>query len=355
MRVLQLIDSLEAGGAERMAVNIANALSATIERSYLCATRKEGHLKEFIDTSVSYLFLNKKSVLGIRSLIKLRNYIRKNKITIIHAHSSSFFLAALLKITYPKVKVIWHDHFGNSDRVEHRPYFVLKQASYLFNAIISVNTKLVNWAKSTLNTKHIVFLANFADTKNNLPSSISLSGKEGKRIVCLANLRPQKGHQTLLKAFEFLREDFPEWTLHLLGKTFDDPYEKEIRNIIGEKELPVYLYGSVTNVSALLSICDIGVLSSYSEGLPLALLEYGLSKLAIVVTDVGECKKVVFNEQNGILVAPNKPEDFANALRILISDKEKRLKKAQNFNRHIENNYTKEKFINKLMTIYEEA
>ena len=44
MRILQIIDSLEAGGAERMAVNYANALAITIEFSGLVATRKEGPL-----------------------------------------------------------------------------------------------------------------------------------------------------------------------------------------------------------------------------------------------------------------------------------------------------------------------
>ena len=40
MRILQIIDSLEAGGAERMAVSYANALANEIEFSGLIATRK---------------------------------------------------------------------------------------------------------------------------------------------------------------------------------------------------------------------------------------------------------------------------------------------------------------------------
>ncbi len=38
MKVLQLIDSLHAGGAERVAVNYANALASRVEKSFLCAT-----------------------------------------------------------------------------------------------------------------------------------------------------------------------------------------------------------------------------------------------------------------------------------------------------------------------------
>ena len=50
MRIVQLIDSLDAGGAERMAVNYANALSEKITFSGLVATRKEGLLLDKIKT-----------------------------------------------------------------------------------------------------------------------------------------------------------------------------------------------------------------------------------------------------------------------------------------------------------------
>ena len=46
MRVLQLIDCLRSGGAERMSVTYANALAKRIEGSFLCCTRKEGLLKK---------------------------------------------------------------------------------------------------------------------------------------------------------------------------------------------------------------------------------------------------------------------------------------------------------------------
>ena len=61
MKVLQLIDSLQAGGAEHVAVNYANALAPRIEASFLCSTREEGMLKTSLSKDVQYLFLNKKT------------------------------------------------------------------------------------------------------------------------------------------------------------------------------------------------------------------------------------------------------------------------------------------------------
>ena len=59
MRVVQIIDSLDIGGAEKMAVNYANALSEKLEFSGLVATRAEGNLKSQLNSSVSYFFLKK--------------------------------------------------------------------------------------------------------------------------------------------------------------------------------------------------------------------------------------------------------------------------------------------------------
>jgi hypothetical protein len=60
MRILQIIDSLTVGGAEKMAVNYANSLSKITEFSGIVVTRKEGYLKEHLDEGVGYLFLGRK-------------------------------------------------------------------------------------------------------------------------------------------------------------------------------------------------------------------------------------------------------------------------------------------------------
>ena len=52
------------------------------------------------------MFLNKKSILDIKSVLRLRNYCKTNRVSHIQAHSSSYFTAFLLKIVFPKIKII---------------------------------------------------------------------------------------------------------------------------------------------------------------------------------------------------------------------------------------------------------
>ena len=202
MRVLQIIDSLEIGGAEKMAVNYANALAARIDFSGLVATRAEGNLKSHLDASVGYLFLNKKATIDFGAIFRLKKYCKKHKIEFLHPHSSSYFTALLLKFVYPKIKIIWHDHNGLSEFISSQKSIVLKIASFFFKGIIVVNYKLKAWAEKELNCKKVIYLPNFTAIDSVVIAETFLKGTAGKRILCLANLRDQKNHFFLLEVSE---------------------------------------------------------------------------------------------------------------------------------------------------------
>ncbi|WP_281322643.1 glycosyltransferase family 4 protein [Flavobacterium aestivum] len=322
MRIIQIIDSLDAGGAERMAVNYANALVDKIEFSGLVATRKEGSLLHQIHPNVSYLFLNKKKRLDTAALFRLRSYVLKNKVTHVHAHSTSFFLAFLLKMSLPSLTIIRHDHYGNNEFLATRPYFVLKLTAYFFNGIIAVNQKLKDWSEQKLKAKNVIFLPNFPVIEMGIVGDTVLKGVEGRRIVSLANLREQKNHFLLLEVARKLRQFQPNWTFHLVGQDFEDKYSEQIRRLIMDYDLEnnVFLYGSKQDVENILSQSDIAILTSQSEGLPVALLEYGLYKKAVVVTRVGEIPMIVQHGKNGFIVDSNEPDLYYQSLVELIKD-----------------------------------
>lgn len=332
MKVLQLIDSLEAGGAERVAVNYANGLLHFVEASYLCTTRAEGLLKGELKKDVGYLFLNKKTTLDSKAIKLLCQFIKDEKIQIVHAHGSSFFLATIIKLLHPKLKLVWHDHYGKSEFLKQRPKQVLKFCSRFFNHIFSVNSKLEAWAKTTLKVKSVNYLPNYA-VKNNNPLTTKLKGVEGKRIVCLANLRPQKDHLNLLKAFKAVLITEPMWTLHLVGQDFKDAYSKSIFDFINlnKLETSVFIYGSCADTSAILQQSTIGVLSSKSEGLPLALLEYGLAGLPVICTNVGDCSLVVSDVNEGRLIPSENSTALQRAMLHFITD----LKQAKSVGNHL--------------------
>jgi len=353
LKVLQLIDSLEAGGAERMAVSIANSLVGVVTQSYLCTTRAEGLLKDHISKAVSYLYLEKQSTFDIVAIKRLDTFVKTEEITIIHAHSSSYFLATLIKILNKKVRIVWHDHYGSSEILGKRPKRILQLCSYYFNHIISVNLKLKAWAKSELNAKNVSYLANFTIT-NDTEKITSLKGEKGKRIVCLANLRPQKDILNAIDAFTIVLQSNPDWTLHLVGKNFNDDYSQLIRDRILTLNLSeqVFLYGSVPDSLHVLQQSSIGILSSKSEGLPVALLEYGLAGLPVVVTDVGDCASVILDGALGMLVPSKNKKSLANAILFYINNPKMSTSIGSKFNKHILENFSATNTVDELLLIY---
>lgn len=355
MRVLQLIDSLETGGAERVAVNLANVLSAEIEKSFLCATRKEGLLKEGLSDNVNYLFLNKQKTIDFKVIKRLSTFVKTNNIDIIHAHSTSFFLATIVKISNKKTSIIWHDHYGNSEFLESRKNGILKFCSKYFSHVFSVNRNLENWAKRKLNARSVSYLPNFASVDKNL-SETKLNGVSGKRIVCLANLRPQKDHFTLVEAFKSVNNLYPDWTLHCIGKDFQDEYSKKVKSKVKTLGLSrsVFFYDSKPDIYYVLSQCEIGVLSSKSEGLPIALLEYGLAGLAVIATDVGECKNVIENNVNGFLINSLDYKMLSNTLIKYIDNRKLRNEYSKHYKNYIQEHFSEKSQLEKIIKIYKD-
>lgn len=352
MRVLQLIDSLNPGGAERMAVTLTNSLMGKIEFSGICVSRKEGILKEKINPEAPFLFLGKKWSLDLRAIIKLYYYIRVNKIDVLHAHGSSYFLGALLKILNPHLRLIWHDHYGKRATENISSYPVLKMASYFFSAIIVVNKDLLKWSKANLKCRNVKFLPNFISFEHSILRENSVGQNLHIDLIYLANLKNPKNHLNLLAAFKLILKSRPFCVLYLIGKIYSDNYSKEIMKFIKENNIQnqVILTGEVNNVFRYLRDSKIGIISSNSEGLPMALLEYGLAGLAVVSTDVGACREVI--GENGKIVEINNPIALANKINCYLDNEAERIKDAKELKKTIKENFSDIKVIPEIIQFY---
>ena len=322
MRIVQIIDSLEVGGAEKMAVNYANALSGRVGFSGLVATRAEGELKNQLDSSVSYLFLKKTKTLDFKAAFRLKKYCKEHKAEWLQPHSSSYFIALLVKLIYPKINIIWHDHNGLSEFISTQKSMALKVASFFFKGIIVVNYKLKHWAEKELNCKAVVYFPNFTNDTPTVLVETQLKGIEGKRILCLANLRDQKNHFLLLEIAGKLKEIQPDWTFHLVGKDFGDDYSKRLREAIVSSGLEqnVFVYGSKNDVVHIINQSEIAILTSKSEGLPVALIEYGLYKKPVVSTNVGGIPFLLENQKDALLVSDGNVNEMVETIDRLIGD-----------------------------------
>ncbi|MGE0757694.1 MAG: glycosyltransferase [Pirellulaceae bacterium] len=353
---MQITDSLAAGGAERVSVNLANLLPRDRFRSFLCTTRCDGPLSEFVAADVGRLRLDRKHRWDLGALRRLAGFIHLENIQILHAHASSLFVANLAKLLRPSVQIVWHDHFGRY-AVEKRPAWLYRLLTRRVAAVISVNQPLVDWARNELgmHRDRVWYVPNFACVPVQSSAPESVPGQRGQRLVCVANLRPEKDHLTLLAALSRVKDALPDAHLLLIGSTDNQPHVERIRQEIAARSLEcwVTILGPQKDVAAWLRACDIGVLSSASEGLPLSLLEYGLAGLAVVATDVGQCAEVLDHGACGLVVPTRAPEALAEALVLLLQSEGRRRELASSFQRRVDEAYSAASAIRQLTHIYE--
>jgi glycosyltransferase involved in cell wall biosynthesis len=320
--IMHHTDTLDSGGMERVAVNIANRLPRQRYASYLCTTRRDGVLADSVARHVGRLSLQRKTRFDVPALRRLVSFIRAHRVRILHAHGSALVVAALASAFRPYPALVWHDHYG-LNAVHQRRAWLYRLFMRNADAIIAVTQPLVQWACSKLHAEpgRVWYIPNFVCSEASDARFTELPGTKGSRIVCVANFRPQKDHLNLLTAMSIVIRSIPEAHLLLIGSAIDSDYYRSVQQAIIRQDLTrnVSLLGERGDVGAIISSCNIGVLSSVSEGFPLVLLEYGLSGLPTVATAVGQCPEILNQGLDGILVPPSSPVALAQALITLLN------------------------------------
>jgi glycosyltransferase involved in cell wall biosynthesis len=354
--VMHLIDSLEAGGAERVAVNLVNALPDERYWRCLCTTRREGPLAELAAPEVTRLSLARRRRIDFAAQWRLSDFIAAHHIRILHAHGTALLVAVLASLRPPYPRVIWHDHYGNYVNQE-RPVWLYRLLARRLSGVIAVNQTLAEWAQQRLRVpaERVRYIPNFVAAGDGANEAPPLPGAPGKRIICTANFRPQKDHLTLLRAMALVSEQEPAAHLLLVGANVNETHFARVKSESDRLGLAghVSFLGEQKNVAALLRGCDIGVLSSTSEGLPLALLEYGRAGLASVTTQVGQCAEVLDQGRAGLLVPPAAPARLADALLKLLRSAEERVQFGEQFRRRVDEVYSADSIIEQVCDVYD--
>jgi glycosyltransferase involved in cell wall biosynthesis len=354
--VMHVIDTLSAAGAERVAVNIVNHLPRDRYVPYLCTTRSDGPLDALVAPDVIRLRLQRGSRFDYRAIKTFRNFIKDKNIRLLHVHSSSLFIARVAALGL-NVIIIWHAHYGRyatTGQFERR----YRVGTYGIDGVMTVSEELAEWCSRRLGipSEAVWYLPNPVSVDANATSSpVGLPGVKGSRIVCLANFRPEKDHFTLVKAMSRVVTEAPAAHLILVGKDNDSAYKALIHREISALGLEenVSILGARHDIAAVLGACDIGVLSSTYEGLPMSLLEYGVAGLAAVATHVGQCADVLDQGRVGNLVPPSSADELSRELISLLLSPSKRLRLAELFRKRVTETYSAAVVVNQVCKIYD--
>jgi glycosyltransferase involved in cell wall biosynthesis len=146
----------------------------------------------------------------------------------------------------------------------------------------------------------------------------TLEGQEDTMlwVGSIAEYHPNKNLTALIEAVALLHHAGTDVRLVLIGEECDG--RNALEEVVRAHQIPhlVHLLGRVPDASRYLTALDVFVLPSLKEGLPYVLMEAGLAKLPVVVSDITGNREVVTHGVSGTVVEPT-PKELARALRAL--------------------------------------
>ena len=232
----------------------------------------------------------------------------------------------LLQIAHRcKLPVVLHVHGGNYMKNRQRPWLVQ-----------NLITKVFSWAKHIIvlsdEEKRIVEKDFHVSNVHSLPNCIDLSeARDYKRkfederplsILYLGRIEKNKGIGDILEATKKLKVDAVPFTLHFAGKEeTEGEYIPRFQAELGDS----FVYHGVVFGKAkndLLKQCDVFLLPSFYEGLPMSLIETMSFGMVPVVTNVGSISSVVADRNNGLFVNVKDTDEIVSSIKSLRVDGE---------------------------------
>ena len=331
------------GGAEKVAINMANELSHYYDVKLLSIILDEnGFINYDIDSNVELVNFFKGDI-RIRTAIikltsKLRDYIKKEKIEVIFSIAPLTNIIIKLATIGLKVKIVFCDHHslefqdGRSRKIQR--YIGAK----FFDKVITLTEedRIKYSQKYKLPVTKVDSIYNWIDEAN---SNYIEYNKLVKKIVTVGRFHNQKGYDYLTKVAIKVLSKHPDWQWDIYGSG-DELIEQNLRKEIEEGNVSsqVNLKGNIKGTENIYPNHSIYVMTSRYEGLPLVLLEAQQYNLPIVSFSCPTGpNEIVEDGVNGYLVECYDTDKLSQKLLKLMEDETLR----QSFSEHAKDNMDK--------------
>jgi glycosyltransferase involved in cell wall biosynthesis len=311
-----LVDTLEAGGAERVAVEVACRLDVARYSPHVLVTRWSGPLEKRLRAAgIAVTVLDRRRRISPRAYRRALNVVRD--VDLIHAHKqgSAFWGALLSRVT--GVPLLAHEHSGATHasrlvRLTNRRW-IGPRATLFVCPSASVAQSLVAHG---VPRSRIRVIANGVDFEGSLSREEARNrlglANDGFVVGIVARLRPEKAHEVLFEAIAELQAMGRDVTTCVVGSGPREPILRRTAATLGIADSVVWS-GARADAPALGRAFDVAVVCSDWEGLPLAALEAMAAGVPLVATAVGALPELL-RDDAGMLVPSRSPPALAAAL-----------------------------------------
>jgi len=360
MKICQIITTLVYGGAERLLVNFANihVQRHNVDVIYL---KCEPHLAEKLSPTIGLHHIP----LGRDSAAKIRALLKELQPDVVHTHlTHADFLGLWASRRLPVRRFCtMHNVWFKWD---WRDPLIFSAYRLLFNSV-APDCHVIGCSRSVANhvEKNLHVAPQRVTALNNAIPDIEIPFSTAQLrasldipldafcLLFIGRLRIQKSVDTLLKAVAQLKGLIPNLLVLIVGE--GRGYEQD--NLITLSENlgladTVRFCGVTDKPEHYLAAADVFVLPSVFEGLPLIVLEAFRAALPIIATNIDGVNDLIENGYNGLLFTPKNEAQLTEKILTLFSDAELRQKLGVQGYQSFRNNFTIEKYAQKLETLY---
>ena len=374
-RILQIIPSMEIGGAERTVLEITAFLKNTNYTS-LVLTSGGKLIKDLEKLNIEVIKhpIDKKNpLLIIKNIIELKKLFIEKNIDLIHVRSrapawSAIFAARSLKIP---IVTTWHGHVSNSswfkkkyNSIMHKGNALIANSNYTaenINKIYKIDKDKIDIIPRGVNTENFK-ASNFSDEeKINIKKEWKVFDQNKIILLLPARLTRWKGHEVVIKAIGLLKkEEFFKNIICLFAgnQKGSERYIQNLKETIASLSLDdkIKLIGQVENMPLAYQASNI-ILSPSIQPEPFGRIpiEAQASGKIIISSNAGAVKETIKSGQDstGFKVKPNNSEELAHQIKLVIKMKDEDLqeiKKRAILN--VKNNFSLETMCKKTLEVY---
>jgi glycosyltransferase involved in cell wall biosynthesis len=325
--VLHAIETGGPGGAERMLIHLATGLGPDFRsEAVLIRDRWLGAALRGRGVPVTILRYTSKRFAGtLRDLVTL---IRTQKVAVLHTHEFFMNTLGLMASWLTGVPLVATVHGRNHYPDKARRRLTYRLVGEFAGRLVTVSEANKRFLAEQVGIppRRIEVIANGVPVDASAPAATLSALRESLNIDphdsvvgAVGSLYPVKGHKYLIDAMPSILSRFPQTVFVMVGQ---GGLRAELEAQAERLGITAHLrfLGHREDVHDLLSIYDIFVLPSLSEGMPLALLEAMAVGLPAVATRVGGVPEVLEDRKTGFLVPPGDSAALADTIMTLLAD-----------------------------------
>jgi glycosyltransferase involved in cell wall biosynthesis len=298
------------------------------------------------------------SMFSVSALREFRRVLREFQPDIVHTHNRFFYtsvLAALYSIR-ADYKLVTTLHLGDIGIISGLGGAAAKTFEQTISRFVISRSEQVICVSAaaeliaqSLGAKRTAVVRNAVDIDEFSPNPTNW-----KSLLYIGRFVRNNGIQDLLTALPSILDSHPDTEVHLVGS---GPLEEKVQRTIQSSGLSdsVTIYDYVDDISEMYDRTSVFCRPSYSEGLPLTMLEAMASGVPPVVTAIAGVPEVVTDHETGVLLEPGNPDEVAQAVIELFDDAELRARLATNAREYITENLTWEQRTEKVIDVYSQV